>query len=276
MISRIEPNTLTTPVITPHLHKHWHLISEMPDLNDKLQTEQEITIYKSLVLGILYEQIRYENAGDKYKYSLWLKDSISEVKLETLNESQCDSFYQVVEALTINPVIVRRILSSVENELEIARKNSINKFEQSKLYKGIESLTLRELSGDNRTMSIFGIAAAFKATTPPDEFILEQGLMLLKTILDTLYEQMGALCHEDEHKRKFAELIEKQLELFTNNFEFYKEKHPSVINDYLKMLLQVVINVLSDKGLVEAADKVIEISKRQFSEGVLNKPKPAK
>jgi hypothetical protein len=276
MINRIEPDTLTTPVITPHLHKHWHLISELPDLNAELQKEQEKTIYKALVLGILYGQIRYESAGEKNKYSLWLNDSIKEVKLEVSNGTQCDTFYQIVNALTINPVIVKRILGAIDNELENARKNNIIKFEQSALYKGINGLTLRELSGDDRTMSIFGIAAAFKATMPPDEFILEQGLMLLETILETLYEQVCTLCPENERNSRYVALIESQLKLFTDNFDLYKREYPSVIDDYLRMLLQVVIKVFSDKGFSEAAGKVIEFTKHHFGEGMQEKTKTAK
>jgi len=276
MIGRIEPDTLTTPVITPHIHKHWHLISEMPDLNEALQNEQERKIYKALVLGILYERIRYEKAGDKYKYSLWLKDSIKEIQLVATDGSQCDTFYEVVDALTINPVIVKRILSAIDNEMDIARRNNVIKYEQSALYKGINALTMPELSRDDRKTSIFGIAAAFKATMPPDDFILEQGLMLLETTLETLYEQIEILCPENERGSRYVSLIESQLDLFASNFELYKQEHPSVIDDYLRMLLQVVIKVLTDKGFADAADKVIELTKRQFSADTQNMPKSTK
>jgi hypothetical protein len=273
LINQIEPKTLTTPVITPHLHKYWHLISELPDLNIELHNEQEEKIFKALVLGILYGRTRYETAGDKNKYSLWLNDSIKEVKLEGLDGTPCYNFYQVIDALTINPKIVKRIISAIENEMETARRSSITKFEQSALNKGIGSLTLRELSGDERTMSIFGIAAAYKATVPPEKFILDQGLMLLKTILDLLYEQICALCPENERGPKYSELIISQLELFTHNFDLYKERHRSVIDDYLRMLLHVVIKVLTEKELTEAADKVVKIKDRQFSDNAQDKQK---
>jgi len=267
MINRIKPDMLKTPVITPHLHKHWHLISEMPDLSDELQEEQEKKIYKALVLGLLYDRIRYEKAGSKFKYNLWLKDSSKEIELVPSNGTACDTFYEIIDALTIDPSTVNRILKAIELDLDTARKNNVIKFEDSILYKGISNLTLRELSGDKqRIMSVFGIAAAFKATMPPDEFILEQGLMLLETILETLYEQIQILCPENERDSKYTSLIESQLELFTNNFDLYKEKYPSVIDDYLRMLLQVVIKVLNDKGYGDAADKVDKFSKRHFSE----------
>jgi hypothetical protein len=272
MIGRIEPDTIKTPVITPHLHKHWHLISEMPDLNNELQKEQEKLIFKALVLGILYDHIRYEKAGESYKYSLWLKDSIKEIQLDVSNGSACDRFYEIVDALTINPVIVRKILKAVDSELKMAQQNNIVRFDESILFKGISNLTLRELSGDDRRMSIFGIAAAFKATMPPDEFIVDQGLMLLETTLETLYDQIEILCPENERKKEYVKLVNSQLDLFNKNFDLYKEKYPSVIDDYLRMLLQVVIKVLADKDYNEAADEVNELSKRYFSDD----PKGAK
>jgi hypothetical protein len=266
MINRIEHNPLKTPVITPHLHKHWHLISEMPDLSEDIQRGQEMRIYKALILGILYDRIRYERAGDKYKYSLWLKDSIREIELETSNGTPCDTFYEVVDALTINPGTVNKILKAVDLDLDTARKNNIIKFEESILYNGIKNLSLRELSHDKRQMSIFGIAAAYKATMPPDEFILEQGLMLLETILETLYDQIQILCPENERDNTYVALIESQLDLFTGNFDLYKNNYPSVIDNHLRMLLQIVITVLNRKGFSEAADKVDKLSKRHFSD----------
>jgi hypothetical protein len=266
MINRITPDPLKTPVITPHLNKVWHLISEMPDLNEENQREQEMKVYKALVLGILYNRIRYEKVGDKFKYSLSLRDSIKEIELLPSNGTACDTFYEIVDALTINPEIVKKILEAVEVDLDTARKNNIIKFEDSILYKGISKLTLRELSHDNRSMSIFGIAAAFKATMPPHEFILEQGLLLLETILETLYDQIQILCPENERDNQYVNLIEKQLELFNSNFDLYKNNYPSVIDDYLRMLLQTVITILNRKGYCDAADKVDMLLKRHFSD----------
>jgi len=88
----------------------------------------------------------------------------------------------------------------------------------------------------------------------------------MKTTLETLYDQIVILCPENERGHKYVELIESQLELFNKNFDLYKTKYPSVIDDYLRMLLHVVINVFSEKEFTEAADRVNELSKRYFSD----------
>jgi hypothetical protein len=274
LISRIKSNTLTTPVITPHLHKHWHLISEMPDLNNELQTEQEKTIYKALILGMLYRFIQCDTkTSGKYIYGLWLDNSKKEISLIASNGTGCDTFYEVVDALTIEPSTVKMILGAVDNKLEIERKGNIIKYEQSALSKGINSLSLPELSGDDRRISIFGIAVAYKVTMPPDKFILDQGLDLLETILETLYEQIEILCPESERGSRFVALIEDQLDLlFITNFNLYKEKYPSVIDDYLQRLLRVVITALVNKGFNEVAEKIKGRSKRYFSGNVQAAP----
>jgi hypothetical protein len=270
MINQISPNPLETKVITPHLHKYWHLISEMPDLSDDEQEKHEKRIFKALILGILYKKIRYERAGDnnKFKYRLWLSTGKGkkETILEVSNGTPCDTFYEIVDALTFNPIIVKDLLEAIDKEIEAERKLNIVNFKQTKLYKGLEELTIQEISEDDRKMSIFGIAIAFKVTMPPDEFIDDQGYMLLETIMETLYEQVKKLCPEIECNNAYVEIIENQLERFKQNIGLlYEKKYPTVIKDYLRQLLQIVIGDLNKKELTVAAEKIDKYSDEYFS-----------
>jgi len=271
MINRIGPNPLETKVITPHLHKFWHLISEMPDLNDVEQEQHEKKIYKALLLGILYEKIRYQKIGEKFKYKLRL---VKDTPLNVSNGTPCDTFYEIVDALTCNQMIVTDLLDAVEREIEVERKRNIVNYKDSQFFKGLEKLELEEISNELKKeksgdgalkMSIFGIAMAYKVTMPPDEFIDEQGQVLLETIMETLYEQVTKLCPENERNSIYAELIERQLETFKQNVGLYEKKYPTVIKEYLERLLNVVIEALREKGLTDAADKVDDYSKEYFS-----------
>jgi hypothetical protein len=163
--------------------------------------------------------------------------------------------------LTCNPTIVRTIQNAIDHELEIERRKSDFSFDNSALKKEISRLKLPELSED-QSMSIFGVAAAIKATTPPDRFIPKQGLTMLEVILETLYEQMSVLCHKNELDVKYVDLINEQYDKFSKNFGFYNTKYPAVLNDYLGDLIQVVIKVMDGKGLTDVANKFIDIKER--------------
>jgi len=276
MISRIGPNPLETKVITPHLHKFWHLISEMPDLNDEEQELHEKKIYKALLLGILYEKILYEGAGGKFRYRLWLGKK--ETPLDVSNGTPCDTFYEIVDALTCAPMVVNDLLEAIERDIEAERKRNIVNYKDSQFFIGLEKLDLKEISNELKKeksgdegalkMSIFGIAMAYKVTMPPEEFIDEQGQLLLETVMETLYEQVTKLCPENERDSVYAELIKGQLETFKQNVGLYEKRYPTVIKEYLERLLHVVIEALREKGLTEAAKEVDSYSKEYFSAAV--------
>jgi len=153
------------------------------------------------------------------------------------------------------------ILNAVNHELNLEQAKNID-FEKSALKKGIETLELPELTGNNRIISIFGIASAVKATTPPDKFIPEQGTLLLEVILETLYEQMSKLCHANERDTEYIKLINDQFETFKGNFDVLRKNCPAVLDDYLSSLIQVVIVVMDRLGFTETADKYTDIKKR--------------
>jgi hypothetical protein len=282
MINRIGPNPLTTKVITPHLHKYWHLISEMPCLSEEEQKNHEKRIYKALLLGILYDCIRYEKVGDDNKYTLKIKGNKKETPLDVSNGTPCDTFYEIIDALTINPTTVNELLNAVEKEIEEERKLNIVNYEDSHLFIGLNKLEIKEISNKLRKerpansgdlkMSIFGIAMAYKVTMPPDEFLDEQGQLLLETTMETLYEQIKILCPESERDNIYVKLINEQLETFKQNIGLYEKtfekSHPSIIKDYLRQLLLIVIEVLREKGFNEAAKKIDDFSKEFFSSDI--------
>jgi len=278
MINRIGPDPLTTKVITPHLHKYWHLISEMPDLSDDEQKQHEMKIYRALLLGLVYNKIRYDEIGEP-EYRLYLNSKVK-TPLVVSNRTTCDTFWEVIDALTYNPVTVNELLNVIDRVIDDEHKRNIIDFKESQFYKGLKKLDLPEISnrlkevktGGNDAdfnMSIFGIAMAYKVTMPPEDFIDDQGQLLLETIMDTLYEQVTRLCPETECGNIYAELVLDQLDTFYKNVglyeKAYEKSHPSLVRSYLRQLLQVVIVALREKGLIAAADKVDEETQRYFS-----------
>ena len=68
-IQHIDPNVCCSKVITPHIDKNWHIISELPDLDEHNQLRQQRDIFMSVYYSFLYNYIQYEKYGnEKFKY----------------------------------------------------------------------------------------------------------------------------------------------------------------------------------------------------------------
>jgi hypothetical protein len=65
LINQIKPKSDKTPVITPHIDRHWHIITAIPDLDEKNQIAQESKIYRAFMLGLLFEIIKYSKISEK-------------------------------------------------------------------------------------------------------------------------------------------------------------------------------------------------------------------
>ena len=114
LVSQIKPKSDKTPVITPHIDRNWHIISNMPDLDDANQIAQEKRIYKAFMLGLVMDMIGYKKIAEgKYLYRLFITGCKAE-DFVVSNRTPCDRFYEVLDALTINPVVVTSILNAAE------------------------------------------------------------------------------------------------------------------------------------------------------------------
>lgn len=84
---------------------------QLPDLDEENQRRQEREIYRAFALGIICDLVCYSKISEgKYLYRLELNDLEPE-EFVVSNGTPCDHYYEVLDALTINPVAVQTILS---------------------------------------------------------------------------------------------------------------------------------------------------------------------
>lgn len=114
----MKPDSKETDIVTPHIHKNWHLISYLPDLNESYQKELESRICKAFVNGLLFRKIIYRpknKSGKEYLYEMTFAESANSqyqnlCELTVSNGTQCDRLYEVFDAMIINPLAVQAIL----------------------------------------------------------------------------------------------------------------------------------------------------------------------
>ena len=193
LISQIKPKSDKTPVITPHIDRSWHIISCLPDLDDENQERQERQIYRAFVLGLLFNLISYRKISEgKYLYRLQL-NGIETEEFVVSNGTPCDHYYEVLDALIINPVVVSTIINYMNKKFDMERNNAGKiTFETSLLHKHLGKLKSEEFKKDGLTL--FDLALLLKVSTPAAEFDKKVGKDIMKEALAFVYDYMKDDC----------------------------------------------------------------------------------
>lgn len=262
LVNQIKPKSDKTPVVTPHIDRNWHIISALPDLDEKNQERQERQIYRAFALGIMFNLIRYRKISEgKYLYRLQL-NGIETEDFVVSNRTPCDHYYEVLDALTINPVIVKNILSYMDNKFETER-NSTGKisFAESMLKKYVDKLKCDEFKKDE--LSVFDVALLLKVSTPAAEFDKRVGKDIMKEILQIVYDYMKTIILGDDLDRAYGTYVYEQLAKFDANIPWYLENWKDNFSDYIDDLMQIAANDIENRDLTdihEAVQELIEAS----------------
>ena len=274
--NQIVPKTNKTPVITPHIDKTWHIINVMPDLDDQSQKNQEDRIYRAFLYAWLYEYIRYEKYYQNNIYALSLKGSKSE-EFVVSNKTPCDRYYEVLDALIINPVVVGNILKSAEERMNKELNRTCNlKFESSELMQILNALTIpgagtsdedkpkgadtsdEDKPKDAEDCTLFDLAVLLKQSTPPSEFRTEVGCDMLVSMFRAMLDYIKRITAPMEVPIVFGDFVNKQYEKFKVNSSRYARFG---FNHYFWELIRSVVDLLqseefAETGLYEAGERI--------------------
>ncbi len=253
LISQIKPKSDKTPVITPHIDKRWHIISCMPDLDEKNQEKQENEIYRAFVMCMLFNLVSFSKVSEgKYLYRLELNGTETE-EFVVSNGTPCDLYYEVLDALTINPVVVRSILDYMKNRF-IKERNTEGKIllERSRLMECLNKLhseELRQKNGVDMQLSLFDLAMLLKVSTPSAEFDKTVGKNVMREALRFVYEYLGTIVLGDDLDLVYCRLIRDQFKLFDKNISWYMENYTDNFSDYVDDLIRIGINEVDNKEM---------------------------
>ena len=255
LISQIKPKSDKTPVITPHIDRHWHIISAIPDLDDKNQVAQETKIYKAFMLGIILEMIGYSKVSEgKFLYKLYMKGCKAE-DFVVSNRTPCDHFYEVLDALTINPVIVNAILEAAERQFtkEISGVAKVD-FASSRLKKQLDSLEVKEFN--KKDITLFDLATLLKVSTPSADFDKNTGADIMKVMLDVVYDYMKSMTQANELDAEFGRVVYDQYIKFDQNIDWYLANWNDNFSEYIDDMIRVASEVLEDKELDDVCENI--------------------
>ena len=253
LISQIKPKSDKTPVITPHIDKKWHIITCMPDLDEKNQEMQERRIYRAFILGMVFDLISYEKiSAGKYRYGLDI-NGVETEEFVVSNGTSCDQYYEVLDALIINPVVVTRILNFMDRRFEAERNNSGKlSFETSSLCRQLKELESAEFKKGGLTL--FDLALLLKISTPSAEFDGKAGKDVLKEAFNFVYEYMKSIVLSADLDWIYGKFLYEQAEKFDTNVDWYLENWKDDFSGYVNELMKIAVNEFENRKMLEGEE----------------------
>lgn len=273
LVSKIDPVTHKSKVITPHIDRWWHNVSKMPDLDDENQEKQYDDVYAAFIWAILsgYVSLASAEGQNKKKYVITRNLMGNEQSSKTLvvsNGTDCDCFYEVLDAISIYPEFVTRITQKMDALLTKEINDNV-KLENSNLMKNIRNLSIDEfpLRDASGRRSIFDIPLLLKRSMTSEIYEEEKILRVLKVIIEELKEYIGKFCTAQEFSSVAGGVIVEQFGLFLENTKEERENWRNIYSDFLFMqICDTVIEALENIGLDDAASEsraLVEKTKRE-------------
>lgn len=267
LVSGIKPTVGETKVITPHVDRRWHSISELPDLDDDNQMQQLHRIHRAFILGVAYRRIDWTDAaaGSNRVYRYESSNSRDE-DFVVSNGTPCDQFYEVVDALTINPVAVEDILTAVARksakERELMRLES---FEESTLGKALaRGLRLDQLRSEftkfaDSSFSIFDVAAYNALSMPSEAYVEDLLFAMVRDFLEVLREEIYVVTDLDEAAAKVNAIVHSQFTMFVKNLDGYQAETSKSFMRKLRTVVRPLKAFAEKYDLFDLADLAIAV-----------------
>ncbi|MGO2634496.1 MAG: tubulin-like doman-containing protein [Galactobacter sp.] len=266
LVSGIKPSVGETKVITPHIDRRWHSISELPDLDDGTQAVQLAKIHKALLFGLAYDRIEWSSAGSgrdnvyRFLTARGLGDDFV-----VSNGTPCDQFYEVTDALTINPVAVDEILGAVEREKRKERQDTLERYGATKFgTKLAEGFNLEQIVEEHANFSwepasIFGVAAYSALSMPADEYVEQLSYEMAKDFIDIIADDVESIIDVEEALGVIDEILKEQLSRFANNVENYRKIGGRPFMRKLRTVVLPLVHFAEDRELDELRAQAKEL-----------------
>ena len=273
LVSRIKPTMGENRVITPHIDRRWHTIAALPELDDEYQKMRESEVHKAMFLGLIHKVIVWEHAYDNDKTYRYQPAGGLSQDFVVSNGTPCDQFYEVRDALRVDPVAVRDVESTIERRLSLFLEDqqaaSFNHGPiASELRKGLSigqlATVIPGMAG--RRATIFDVSAFFAVSVPTE--IYSNSLLhdLTSDILSVVQNEAQRIEHKGEALPAIAPVLREQFETFRDNAKFYLDVKGTQFNRKIRAIMKPFMDLVMELRLrdLQAEVEAFENSLREL------------
>ncbi|MBR0090579.1 MAG: hypothetical protein IJP92_02655 [Lachnospiraceae bacterium] len=267
LVEMLHPESHRSRAITPHIDRWWHVITKLPDLDEQSQEDQEKRIYRSFFWGMLGQFVRLVKDNEKKNiYSanevrLNLKSTDDLDQLVVSNGTSCDHLYEVLDAFTIYPRLVRLVSDRVESLID-NDKYAKTPLENSTLYKYIHSFRVDEFplqgeDGSDKVRCMLDLPMLMKMSVPSELYYEKNMIQLLATIVSEIKAYHAHFVTQKELNIVYGNFLYKQFNRFIEDMKSDVKHYPDLFNDSLFIYqCQMIAKELEEIGMLDEAENV--------------------
>ncbi|MDD6034431.1 MAG: tubulin-like doman-containing protein [Oscillospiraceae bacterium] len=256
VIRQISCNPQETLVVSPHLNRRWHLVSELPDLDEENMKRQEKGIMKAFLRGLMLGRLCYEKKSrlnEERRYILQLKLPGGEYWPEELpvpSGSLCDQLYEVYDALVFNPPIVDALNEDYEQSRVRERQENVS-LQDSRFMIALGDFTLPEIRSRYglENVGLLDLPLLYKLNAPRPVYQEECAVLMLETFLEEMLQCLTDHLEQADVPQIFAEELQRQTDLFFRNLNTLSARQNGLRDDsLLRFYRQTLVEMLEAQG----------------------------
>ena len=265
LVSQIKPVVTETRVITPHIDRRWHTIVALPDLDEGNEAKQFYAIHTAVFGGIALRVINLNRLHGKvmvYQYKPW---NDVDQNLSTSNGTPCDRFYEVLDAVAINPVAAHEITQAVNRRIENYREDQpAPSFKDSPLAEALNAplgIPLEELpmvipGMVGRTITLFDFPTFYAISAPNKELSDSSLRRFTVDILRYVAEQIELVEEPSQVDPILEELLRRSFYQFQDNWQAYRDAAGDAFGVRVRAIMRGLYQYLDERHIRDLAQDV--------------------
>ena len=265
---KIGPDSTKCSAISVHIDKRWDSLTELPEVSLQANYEEILNIHKALIYGVIHNMIKLHRPSVEYdrdKLVFVLEDEDGEnYNLTVSNGTDCDEFYEVLDALYRDRATVAKIFD-MTCERRLDDENSNCKYMSTGFASDLAEFEIG-LSHKGKT-SIFEIPLLYFNSLPRAKMDDNELSIMIDAVIRILEEEISRFELASDRSALLTETLKKQFELLITNFqndEFNKDekmrKYTTLEDNYvINMTLRKLCNKIKELGRSDAKSLVVEL-----------------
>lgn len=218
-ISKIGPDSTKSACISLHIDKRWDSLTEMPEISMENHYNEMVKIHSALIYGIVHSMIKtYPSSRyDAKKRIYQLEDIEGELtKFVVSNNTECDEFYEVLDALYRDRASVAKIyeMAEIRRQYDI---DSNHRFSESAFVKDLGSFRIGD--GHEEPASLFEIPLTYYNSLPRSKMDDNELSIMIDSVISVLEAEVNRYEQEIDREPFLSNQLEEQFKLLVANFK---------------------------------------------------------